>query len=215
MLCPRCSVICDKEATAGLKNYVPYVNHKGKWPNQRSNKGNAAAQAPTIHQRLGRNKTCVPSNRVPVNQWAHGQYVAFIKKVMEKGSSSNANQNNSSEAKKYSYRNNYMGKNPMTRTQWRRFQRQKKLANQSAQAGGNANAVKIVEMAKRPIKERISPPSDVEDAFMDDDLLESDGDFDVIVNVVSILPVEYDVWSKVNDEEDDFEESEMANHKPV
>ncbi|MCI70229.1 hypothetical protein A2U01_0091492, partial [Trifolium medium] len=42
--------------------------------------------------------------------------------------------------------------------------------------------------------------------------LESDGDFDVIVNVVSILPVEYNVWSEVNDEEDDFEEPEMANH---
>ncbi|MCH87192.1 hypothetical protein A2U01_0008058 [Trifolium medium] len=78
-------------------------------------------------------------------------------------------------------------------------------------------------MARRPAKERISPPSvvsktkndDVEDEFMDDDLLESDGDFDVIVKVVSILPVEYDVWSEVNDEEDDFEEPEMANHKPV
>ncbi|MCI55216.1 hypothetical protein A2U01_0076466, partial [Trifolium medium] len=87
---------------------------------------------------------------------------------------------------------------------------------------GKAN-VKIVEMARRPAKERISPPSvvsktkndDVENEFMDDDLLESDGNFDVIVNVVSILSVEYDIWSEVNDEDDDFEEPEMANHKPV
>ncbi|MCI30363.1 hypothetical protein A2U01_0051572, partial [Trifolium medium] len=28
MLCPRCSAVCDKEATAGLKNYVPYVKNK-------------------------------------------------------------------------------------------------------------------------------------------------------------------------------------------
>ncbi|MCI96494.1 hypothetical protein A2U01_0117794, partial [Trifolium medium] len=28
MLCPRCSAVCDKEATADLKNYVPFVNNK-------------------------------------------------------------------------------------------------------------------------------------------------------------------------------------------
>jgi predicted secreted protein len=66
-----------------------------------------------------------------------GQYVTFNKKVMETGSSSNANSKAvtikpkglrvaaaskaseaASEANKYSYRNNYKGKNPMTRTQW-------------------------------------------------------------------------------------------------
>ncbi|MCI86076.1 hypothetical protein A2U01_0107355, partial [Trifolium medium] len=69
-----------------------------------------------------------------------------------------------------------------------------------------ANAIKPIEAARRPAKERISPPSvvsktnnddvkndDVEDEYMDDDLLESDADFDVICNVVSILPLEYDV----------------------
>ncbi|MCI17234.1 hypothetical protein A2U01_0038381, partial [Trifolium medium] len=206
---------------------MPFVPNKGKWPNQRPNKGKrpnqgpnkgkAIAQGPTIHQRLGRKNTFVPSNRVPVNQWAHGQYVAFNKKVMEKGSSSNANPKNSYETKKYSYRNNYMGKNPMTRTQWRRFQRQKKLANQNAQTGGKANVIQTIEVARRPAKERISPPNafsktkndDVEDEYMDDDLLESEADFDVICNVVSILPVEYDVWSEVTDGEDDFDEPDM------
>ncbi|MCI68012.1 hypothetical protein A2U01_0089271, partial [Trifolium medium] len=28
MLCPRCSDVCDKEATAGLANYVPYVQNR-------------------------------------------------------------------------------------------------------------------------------------------------------------------------------------------
>ncbi|MCI64881.1 hypothetical protein A2U01_0086139, partial [Trifolium medium] len=46
---------------------------------------------------------------------------------------------------------------------------------------------------------------------MDDDLLESEVDFDVICNVVSILPVEYDVWSEVTDGEDVFDEPEMAD----
>ncbi|MCI30453.1 hypothetical protein A2U01_0051662, partial [Trifolium medium] len=111
----------------------------------------------------------------------------------------------------------------MTRTQWRRFQRQKKLASQDAQAGGNANTVKQVEVARRPIKEIIAPPSDpsktedlgAEDEFMDDDLLEFEGELDILVNVVSIMPIEYDVWSEITDEKDDFEEPEMANHKPM
>ncbi|MCI69260.1 hypothetical protein A2U01_0090521, partial [Trifolium medium] len=71
---------------------------------------------------------------------------------MEKGSSSNVNVKITAEAKdtkvtvgsqdaeanKYAYMNNYNGKNPMTRTQWCRFQRKKKLATQKVSAGGNA-----------------------------------------------------------------------------
>ncbi|MCI74127.1 hypothetical protein A2U01_0095391, partial [Trifolium medium] len=28
MLCPRCSAVCDKEATTGLKDIVPYADNK-------------------------------------------------------------------------------------------------------------------------------------------------------------------------------------------
>ncbi|PNX62275.1 hypothetical protein L195_g052890, partial [Trifolium pratense] len=66
MLCLRCSAVCDKEATAGLTNYVPYVKNKGNWPRQSLNKRKEIVQAPTIQQRLGP-KTFVPANRVPVN----------------------------------------------------------------------------------------------------------------------------------------------------
>ena len=47
---------------------------------------------------------------------------------MVKGSTSNSDTKNVSigtenpnESRKYIYRNNYKGKNPMTRTQWRRY----------------------------------------------------------------------------------------------
>ncbi|PNX62396.1 hypothetical protein L195_g061126 [Trifolium pratense] len=114
------------------------------------NKRKEVVQAPTVQQRLGP-KTFVPANhvpanRVPVNQWANGRYVAFNKKILERGASSQGTQQNALEAKKYSYRNNYMGKNPMTQTQWRRFQRQKKQESQKGQAGGNAVMVKLVEI---------------------------------------------------------------------
>jgi hypothetical protein len=166
MMCPRCSAVCDKEATAGLENYLPYVkpsfngpNRKLNFhgPNQTYNKGKAVLQVPSIHQRLGRKQTFVPSNRVPVEQWGHGRYAAFNKKVMHQGGPSQVPPN-MNEGNKFSYSNNYKGKNPMTRTQWRRYQRQQKLAKQNASTGGNAKEVKLVEKAKRPAKERISSP---------------------------------------------------------
>ncbi|CAJ2679325.1 unnamed protein product [Trifolium pratense] len=134
------------------------------------------------------------------------------------------------EVNKYSYRNNYKGKNPMTRTQWRRFQRKQKLTAKEAEAGGKAVATQKaekVEMAKRPVKERLSiileepiaenaqGGAEDEDDMEDDDLLDEGSDFDVMVNVVSILPLEYDVPTEVNELEEDFEALNLADHKPM
>jgi hypothetical protein len=114
------------------------------------------------------------------------------------------------EANKYGYRNNYKGKNPMTHTQWRRFQCKKKLASQQTKAGGNTSKMEKVELVKRPVKERLAPikeaeaenskdAEDEEDFMDDDDLLDEESDFDVLVNLVSILPLEYDVQTEVNE----------------
>ncbi|PNX69000.1 hypothetical protein L195_g056475, partial [Trifolium pratense] len=40
-------------------------------------------------------------------------------------------------------------------------------------------------------------------------------DFDVMVNVVSILPLEYDIPTEVNELEEDFEALNLADHKPM
>ncbi|MCI59664.1 hypothetical protein A2U01_0080919, partial [Trifolium medium] len=54
----------------------------------------------------------------------------------------------------------------------------------------------VVEMANRPVKERVSAPNTaakeyVEGGHMEaDDLLDSEPDLDILVNVVSILPAE-------------------------
>ncbi|MCI91260.1 hypothetical protein A2U01_0112554, partial [Trifolium medium] len=65
--------------------------------------------------------------------------------------------------------------------------------------------VQKVELAKRPAKERLAPiveeteaengknAENEEDCMYDDDLLDEETDFDVLVNVISILPLEYDV----------------------
>jgi len=49
---------------------------------------------------------------------------------------------------------------------------------------------------------------------MTSNFYDSGHSLDIICNVVSILPVEYDVTSEVNDVEIDFTE-EMATHKPL
>jgi hypothetical protein len=96
MLCPRCSAVCDKEAVTNLKKVLPYADHKRKWPSSKPNQKHWPYQkidwskshnkGLSVHQRLGPQKTFKSSNKAPTNQWVSGQYVAFDKKWMEKGS---------------------------------------------------------------------------------------------------------------------------------
>ena len=81
--------------------------------------------------------------------------------------------------------------------------------------------VAIFEMVKIPATERIFPPLSAikkdlqkEDEEMTSNFSDSEPSLDIICNVVSILPVEYDITSKINEVKDDFIE-EMANHKPL
>ncbi|MCI29546.1 hypothetical protein A2U01_0050755 [Trifolium medium] len=110
MLCPRCSAVFDKNATDGLKKYIPFAKNKGNWPNQRRMTNQNMAHPRPVHQRLGYKTTFVPSNKAPMNQWIHGQKMAPSKVFVERGSSSNARSKSSMEANKYAYKNNYMGK---------------------------------------------------------------------------------------------------------
>eukprot|EP00256_Glycine_max_P066604 XP_025981199.1 uncharacterized protein LOC100802634 [Glycine max] len=205
MLCPRCSAVCDREATEGLKKYQ--VVNKGAKQNQRFDKGKRVMVQSNTNQKSGRRNTFAPPGSVPVEKWMHQGLIRFNKGIMEVGGSSGTKQVGPQEANKYSYRNNYRGKNPMTRTQWRRFQRQKKLAQQNPQTG------QYKEVSRRPVKERLLPPVD-EDKMEDEDLLDSEPDFDVIC-VVSILPFEYDVQSEVTEIESEFDHFDMADPKPV
>ena len=125
------------------------------------------------------------------------------------------------ESKKYAYRSNYKGKNPMTRTQWRRYQRSKKGGSTSLEdkivdlKGGQG----MVESNMRPVKERLSLPSIEEDPNEDDELgsgfADLEPDFNVICHLVSILPTEYDMISEVDDSEEEFDHKDMREYKPM
>jgi len=111
----------------------------------------------------------------------------------------------------------------MTKTQWRRYQRQKKasaLKNITNVDKGEGKQETVFKMVKRPATERIFPPLPTlkkdlprEDEELTSNFSESDPSFDLVC-VVSMLPVEYDVPSEVNEVESDFTD-EMAIHRPL
>ena len=125
------------------------------------------------------------------------------------------------ELRKFSYSNNYKGKNPMTRTQCRSYQRSKKgisisLKDETLDPKGDQ---RMVESKRRPAKERLSLPLVEEDPNEDNELgsgfTDSEPDFDVICNLVSILPAEYDMISEVDDSEEEFDPKGMGEYKPM
>jgi len=77
----------------------------------------------------------------------------------------------------------------------------------------------MVESRRRPTKERLSFPLVKKDPNEDDELgskfMDSEPDFDVICNVVSILPTEYDMVSEVDDSEEEFDPKDMGEYKPM
>jgi len=98
---------------------------------------------------------------------------------MVKGSTSNIvtknvtiDTENPNESRKYTYRNNYKGKNPMIRSQWRRYQRSKKgiAAISNDKAVDPKGKVKLVETVRRLVKERLSLPPTEENPVGDDEM---------------------------------------------
>ena len=239
MLCPRCSAVFDKEAAKSVEGYQPQTKRKGGWFENRSkfgfNKRGVPYKMKTSEKYQVKNhkKTFVPSSKSPIDTWVFSggkktghsappapptKWVKRAVKVPDQPESSNPN--------KYAYKNNYKGKNPMTRTQWRRFQRQKKEGVLKDVTNGDKSKGKqpiVFEMVKKPATERIFPPlsSALNIPKGDDDILtstfsDSEPSLDIIC-VVSVLPIEYahDVSSKANhDDECDFTE-EMARHRPL
>jgi len=99
-------------------SYIPFINNSS-----------------TINyvNKNGQGKVFVPNANAPSQKWVCSTYknVQHGKNNVVKGSTStvvhkNGANSDSKGSKKYAFNNNYKGKNPMTRNQWRRFQRSKK-----------------------------------------------------------------------------------------
>jgi hypothetical protein len=71
---------------------------------------------PNNNQNHGRKTTFLPPSSILVERRMHQRLIKMNKGVMEVGGTSGARQTHPNEANKHSYRNNYKGKHPMTRT---------------------------------------------------------------------------------------------------
>ncbi|KEH41296.1 hypothetical protein MTR_1g048120 [Medicago truncatula] len=233
MLFPRCSAVFDKEATEGLKGSIPKPKKRGKWSaDHRPKCSFTKSYIPFINNssttnyvnQSGQGKTLV--TYAPNQKWVQSTHknVQHGKNNMVKGNTSVVDNNKNGtafESKKYAYRRNYKGNNPMTRTQWRRYQRSKKdistsLEDEVVNPKGNQE---MVEPKRRPVKERLYLPLIEEDPNEDDELgsgySDSEPDFNVICNLVSILPAEFDMISEVDDSEEEFDPKDMEEYKAM
>jgi hypothetical protein len=126
-------------------------------------------------------------------------------------------QEETSDSKKFIHNVNYKGKNPMTKTQWRRFQHQKKndalkdVSNIEKNVDrGKSQEPTFFNAFRKPATERIFPPLldvkkdlSVKDEELTSNFTRSKASLNIIF-VVSMLPIEYDVISKVTEDEYDF-----------
>lgn len=133
MVCPRCSVVFDKESTKGLEDSIPKPKKRGKWyGDHRPKFFFTKSYIPFINNsstinyvnKSGQRKALVPY--APNQKWVQSTHknVQLEKNNVVKRSISVVDNNKNCttfELKKYAYSNNYKGKNPMTRTQWRRY----------------------------------------------------------------------------------------------
>jgi len=78
---------------------------------------------------------------------------------------------------------------------------------------------KLVESVRKPVKERLSLPcvegNAIWDDEMDSDLMDLEPDFDIVGNVVSILPTEYDVVYEVEGSKEDYNPKDMEKYKSM
>src|ERR1044072_4035803 len=257
MLCPRCSAVFDKKAAKGLQELkVQVPNPKSKSLVDR--RPNFSFDKPQFGDhdkkyRRQRNywggKSYIPPAAVPPNKWitTNAQAKPNQKKwkVIEVGQGS-AYHDNSQVSKNYSYTSkNYMGKNLMTRTQWRRYQRKKKAEAQASTSSSNANFPPLTrahvgkrltfpplakaQAEKKPMSERLFPPlppiiegnEKITEPNEDENMLTdnfdsgSEEDLNIICNVVSIMPAEFDRLSEITEDEYDSATKESKDHKPI
>lgn len=152
MLCPCCSAVFYKEAVKVLEKANPYQSKKGGRQGQPKDLFFKKRGVPQKPQRL---YTYVHPSNVSLRQWfGPARRLTADKekwKLVEVGVGSSY-LDNSHTSKKYSYiSKNYLGKNPMTRTQWRRNQKNKKFSSKTRNARVVMRKLRLKGMQKESL----------------------------------------------------------------
>lgn len=151
------------------------------------------------------------TGKSPIEQWV----LSGVKKVIGNNDQNEMPDQKREEtlgSKRFVHNTNYKGKSPMTKPQWRIFQRQKKAdalkdvtnVNKNSNKGKNQEPA-VFDMFRKPATKRVFPPLSVVKKGLsveDEELTSNFIDFEACLNiilVVSILRIEYDVISKVTE----------------
>ena len=132
MLCPKCSVVFEKEATKSLKGVIPKPKKRRKWSGDHRPKFSfTKSYSPFINNssttdfvnKNGQGKVFSPHANALAQKWVRSTHknVQHGKNNVVKGSTSivfnkNCANSDSKGLRKYAYNNNYKGMNPMTGT---------------------------------------------------------------------------------------------------
>lgn len=134
-LCPRCNVVFDKKAAKryedAKKKTAPRFLFDSKGNPRRNSQHQSNIQS-------SRPRTFIPPSYTPPEKWVEEVSQKGSKrpkwKVMEMGKATEP-ADDKAEIKGYMISPNYKGKNPMTHTQWRRYQRNKKAGKEASSSG--------------------------------------------------------------------------------
>lgn len=123
---------------------------------------------------------------------------------------------------------NYKGKNPMTRSQWRREQRRRKAQRDAGEKDKVESNTNVSARQKEDLgfdKRKFNDPVEAargrdnqmvaEDKMLTDNFDSgSEASLDILVGVVFVMPREFDRITQVEDT-DNITEREMAAYKPI
>lgn len=143
-MCPRCNAVFDRKAAEqyeeAKKKAVPRFLFDSKGNPRRNSEYQSNSQS-------SRPRTFIPPSDTPPEKWVEEVSQKGSKrpkwKVMEGGKAPEL-ADEKEGVQGYMVSPNYQGKNPMTRTQWRRHQRNKKSGK-----GASSSGTKPVEPAKQ------------------------------------------------------------------
>jgi len=170
MLCPRCIAVFDKDAAKSVEGFQPQPKKKGRWAVSLQDTWVFPYKTRSVEKNPHRNhrKTFNPPIKSPTDTWVFsgGKRCGYSTPTTKwvKRVATTPNQKEASNSKQYAYSNNYKGKHPMMKTQWRRYQRQKNASALRDVTNVDSNKgkhVAVFEIVKKPSTKRIFPPLSV------------------------------------------------------
>ncbi|KAI5388210.1 hypothetical protein KIW84_074053 [Lathyrus oleraceus] len=215
MLCPRCNAIFDKRAAQNLEG-VRRVNHQNGCKAIHNNQAGKPERIFDPRRYLDPRRPMTEGRK-----HGHGKWQNF---EVERGSSLAYRQEFRSDKRTAHVSKNYKGRNPMTRSQWRREQRRRKAKREAGEMDQVESSTNVMvkkkdgpNFTKRDPK-ILSKAAGENQMAAEDELLtdnfdsSSEDSLEILVGVVSVMPREFDRITEVDDN-DSITEKKMVAHK--